>query len=227
MINSLTELFQIGQAELEPTPYKGICFNINSRLSARGANNFRLGKRFILKTHMNYYQFKRNDCPEVKIIYMLRDARDVMVSEYFYIYGFLKKNKYKVENFNNIDFEKFIDKRLDEYKTHIVSWLEYAEKRPLNIIIIKYEEFKRYYINILKKISDFINWPVCIDYDIVKKHNVIDYEKNVFKGDNTAFYRKGIIGDWKNYLTEKHKNQINNKCYDVMNKLGYFKTKDW
>lgn len=227
VVNSLKDYLGAQRAELMPSVYGGeeIKFYGSKKIKVAGA--YDTEKPVGIKTHMYKNEFQKEKLPKHKIVYILRDGRDVLISYYFYTYGFLGKDKERVKNFSNDDFSDFLRKESMNYRNHIIGWFEFQ-----NIFKIKYEELKNNYIHILSNIQKYLNIVNLITEDEVKEKYVdnfkgMDKNLNALQGDNTAFYRKGIIGDWENYFNEENKSIFKEYCGQLLIDLGYEKDTNW
>lgn len=164
-----------------------------------------------------------------KMIYVLRDGRDVMVSAYFHflfekdenqeLTSFAKYHRKQmgfIENYDDIEknMPKFIDHLFTSFPkktfTHF-SWSEGVKNafQNENVLVIKYEDLLIDPVACLERALQFYDFNY-IDKEIIK--TVVDKfsfesQTNRKKGDEnrTNFIRKGIRGDWKNYFNEDSK----------------------
>ncbi len=228
MVNSLKDYLNAQRAEIMPSPYGGeeiVIDDIQVKVAGSCNRNLPIG----IKTHMSHGEFVKRNVPQQKIVYLLRDVRDVMVSYYFYINSYMKKGTGKEEGFSD---EKFSDHLLDKlpgYKQHVTGWLK--EYRG-DILTIRYEEMKADYIASLQKIKLFLMIESAMDVNEVKKRYVDDFQRidgfnSVLKGNNSDFYRKGIVGDWKNYFSKVHKDIVKKELGALLIDLGYEQDLSW
>lgn len=165
----------------------------------------------IVKTHLKYYPIFRKK----RIIFMLRDPRDVMISYYHFLKA-QKKPKYhfkdakkKVdyqENFTN--FIQYPECGFKSFFKHYNSWKNKAD------IIIKYEDFKK---RPFKELSILLKkLKLNIDHNTIKeairrseikyvrrmdnkeRHSNLKKFKNGFK-----FTRDGSIEQWKKFYNKQ------------------------
>nr|AAH31851.1 2810007J24Rik protein [Mus musculus] len=144
---------------------------------------------------------------KAKVIYLIRNPRDVLVSGYHY-FNALKQGKEQVPW--KIYFENFL-----QGKSYFGSWFEHAcgwislRKRE-NILVLSYEQLKKDTRNTIKKICEFLGENLesgdlelvlkNISFQIMKERMISqsclsNIEKHEF------IMRKGITGDWKNHFT--------------------------
>ena len=45
--------------------------------------------------------------------------------------------------------------------------------------------------------------------------------------DPSSFFRKGVVGDWRNVFTERDKYVFKEEAGDLLIKLGYEEDSDW
>jgi hypothetical protein len=177
-------------------------------------------------THANLQRFfKKKEIKELfddsYLIYVLRDGKDVLVSQYYFNQIFddtikdLPFSQYlKLEN--KLDKDR-LDKKyniVEYWQYHIKSW----ENSPLKdrILFITYEDFLDNYEQALKEISDFIEEPQNRRLTDVRrsKEGVIKkltekfrrhpLTKKLFKKRyTTVAFRKGGKGDWKTHFDEE------------------------
>ncbi|MCO5267284.1 MAG: sulfotransferase domain-containing protein [Brumimicrobium sp.] len=161
----------------------------------------------ILKFHDHYKDF--DPSLKNKIIYVFRDGKDVAVSYFHH-----NKNYVNAELTFDENFEKYFNnpKNKMNYFSFNKDWFD--NKYNLNILYISYESLKTDFDNTLKRIADFLN--VKLTDDIVKRtkiHSSFQYMKEheekfgevppSSKLVYNQFIRKGEIGGWRNYFSDK------------------------
>jgi len=170
----------------------------------------------IYKTHYSYDKIPVKELnTETKIIYIQRNPKDVLVSMYEY-YKSSKWINYKG------DFETFFklfmkgDLLYDRWDKHVQS---FKKSNHSNILFIHYEDLIKNKKETILEIVKYLK----LNVKSKKIKNIIDvtefsYMKNKVEKTNTwkkyvtvntpLFFRKGIIDDNKNYLTEKQSKLI-------------------
>ncbi|XP_076427743.1 sulfotransferase 2A1-like isoform X1 [Peromyscus maniculatus bairdii] len=147
---------------------------------------------------------------KAKVIYVIRNPRDVLVSGYFY-YG--KKNFMK----NPVSLGTYIEWFL---KGNVIygSWFEHTRawlsmRKRDNFLLLSYEDMKKDTRRTVEKICDFLGkklepdeLDLVINYSSLQamKENRMSHLSLVPQDVNTnpsVLMRKGIVGDWKNHFT--------------------------
>lgn len=149
--------------------------------------------------NINDVEFKKyviSKVLDMKIIVILRDGRDVMLS-----YSIMKKVP-SILGFMKYSLQNWID--------NVTYWKNYD--------YIKYEDIIKNYDGTIKKISEYINKKPSHLKDV--RITSISDQKNDIKYSHREF-RKGIIGDYKNYFNQQELDFFNSKCYNLMKELKY------
>ena len=136
-------------------------------------------------------------CQEnVKVINIERDIKDVIVSHFYHL-----KNSKKISlNFEDY-FELWGKYKAIQYLKYSISWKEVDF-----CLKIKYEDLKASTPETIRKIADYLGVK---NIDVLKVQEETELKKlrgsSAQKGLNEDewFYRKGVVGDWKNYFDEK------------------------
>lgn len=179
----------------------------------------RLSRPRTFKSHALY----TNTYP--KVIYIVRDVRDVYVSYYHY----LKKSL--PENTSFSDFIRKEDLYPSRWSNHVDSWIN----KPNVYLVIKYEDLLKNTFQELRKIVNVMFKYKIHDRDLIsaieestfKKMQTIEKQKGrPFQSKekelrSSNFVRKGIKGDWINYLSKNDEKFILLKEGETMKYLGY------
>jgi hypothetical protein len=157
----------------------------------------------------------------IKFLIMIRDYKDILISRYFH--------EIASDRFSE-GFEKFFELKAKKILTEAYNYNEFWLNMNdfSNIQIIHYSDLKDSFENELVKIQEFLGDDV-FSAKKAKEVYSIDSNKEKFsakwmssfeqKGGN--FYRKGIVGDYKNYFSidqekefETWINDLSEESYD-------------
>jgi hypothetical protein len=159
------------------------------------------GKGYLFKSHS--LPPKRVN-PDVFYITVIRDPRDLMVSMSKYVSHLPVELGGWGEEFRKMDERKKLICLID--KSDFIFDLYNAWANYDNCLIFKYEDLKKDIYNSVIRIVRFTG--ICVEDSKIR--NAI--AKNDFKKvsgrksgveKTNSFYRKGIVGDWKNYFDDE------------------------
>ncbi|MEE9439558.1 MAG: sulfotransferase domain-containing protein [Saprospiraceae bacterium] len=160
------------------------------------------------------------------VISVTRDVRDLAISMIMYIrYDSIVKNLPRLKKFMNARTEfgnrKLPDKdyingfiKIPPFKTHVIDhWKRYNDgyEHP-NYLLISYEELNRNPLKVVKRISELLGYNFRdnrLNHIVAENTFKKKTKRNPGTGDNRGFRRKGVVGDWKNYLTPESIKNIN------------------
>jgi estrone sulfotransferase len=181
-----------------------------------------LSRPRIIKSHA----CKASEYP--RVVYLIRDGRDVYVSYYFHRLKQLPPDT---------TFRKFLE-RQDHYPgtwgEHVESWL-FRGSHP-NMLIVRYEDLCSDCFIQLKRIVGFIGLElterqlkIAIDNSSFEKMRRIELERGrKFKDKGPdLFTRSGKPGDWKKYFGMEEKEIFKLREGPTLNKLGYEINNKW
>ncbi|XP_028717601.1 bile salt sulfotransferase 2-like [Peromyscus leucopus] len=165
----------------------------------------------LISSHLPFHFFPKSFfSSKAKIIYVIRNPRDVLVSGYF----FWRKTKYvKIPESLTTYFEWFIKGNVayGSWFEHTRAWLS-MRKRD-NFLLLSYEDIKKDTKSTIKKICDFLGKklePNELDmvlkyssFQAMKENKMSNFSLTTKYGapNGLDLLRKGITGDWKNHFT--------------------------
>jgi len=163
-----------------------------------------------------------------RVIYIVRDGRDVYTSYYFHRLHQLPQG---------IMFLEFLQ-RNDHYPClwgeHVSSWL-FRKNLPSQLLVTRYENLKTNCLEELKRMVKFIGikstrnqLSLAIEDSSYLRMKQLEQERGRPKSKGPkVFVRKGQIGDWKNYWESKEKKIFKSREGHVLLKLGYEVDNNW
>ena len=192
-------------------------------------NNPRIDQKTLSRLNQlsnpRFFQTHLTSAPSFsRVIYLLRDPRDVMVSYWHY-------KRLTEENFN-LSLKEFVFSKSQwpcQWQEHVTRWLMDRDSGA-NILMIKYEELLEDAGGILRKVLDFaelkyedkdISWVV--GESTFDKMKSMEEEEWKLKGGGPEerFIRRGQAGGWKDELDLGSLEVIEQRCGDVMEKMRY------
>lgn len=177
----------------------------------------------VLKTHTHGNLldfFEETACEYVRrlidgshVIYVYRDGRDVMVSQYHYHKKFDKKSRNQefaeyIRAANDFDQATYEGEknRVEYWAFHVRSWV----KKP-DCLLLSFEDIRNNLESAMNRVSHFICEPVNPEVrDVAIRTGAPLYKvgkliQRVFRTGverSAVEFRKGIIGDWRAHFSE-------------------------
>ena len=159
-----------------------------------------------------------------RYIYVARNPKDVAVSLYFQMKSLF---------ISDIEWDDYWRKYVTgempfgNYFDHLLSWLPHKDDK--NVLFLKYEDMKRDLPGAVSQIASFIGANLSNDvitkiadltsFDKMKNDTTANYSWSRKEGDE--FLRKGIVGDWKNFLTAEQSTEIDSIYAERLGKLEF------
>lgn len=194
----------------------------------------------VLTSHMPYSDYLSNLLfqKKVKNIFIIRDVRDILVSNYKYLtykdkYHRLHKyfNSLKSDNerlrvlIEGIDIETGVSKKketIGEYSERFLGWF-----KDKTCLVVKFEELigdagggsDQLRNETIDKILDYLSVNL-------SKSAIVSLRKSLFS-PNAKTFRKGQIGDWKNHFNEENKKIFKIHAGQLLLDMGYEKDFNW
>lgn len=164
-----------------------------------------------------------------KVIFLLRDPRDQLISILFYIRE--RHWEYKQLRmdfpFGNLSFEDQIEEMItgEKYGVQVpydffkyrTSWMSFGNVYTAyfeNLVGERGKGSKAAQINELSGLSDFLHIQV-------SNEQLQDIADNLFGWHGLGTFRSGQIGSWKDYFSERHINLFNQYFGNDLIEFGY------
>ncbi|KAG8383006.1 hypothetical protein BUALT_Bualt05G0139000 [Buddleja alternifolia] len=174
----------------------------------------------IFSTHLPHISLPesiKNNSPS-KIVYLCRNPKDTFVS----LWHFSNKLRPKEMGTNSINevFDKYCKgiSIFGPFWDHVLDYWKQSKENSDKVIFLKFEEIKEQPGIHLRRLAGFLGCPFSEDEEneglveeILKMcsfDNLSSLEVNMngklsSGEENKAFFRRGEIGDWKNYLDDE------------------------
>ena len=180
----------------------------------------------VFKTHKKYIRCEAKE----PLIYLVRDGRDVIVSYFYYLKKFFPDAFLRTVNRSGWrqilrlfsqqnDFRTFMKRFTREWVSHVDYWLN---RNP--DVLVRYEDLKSDPLATLRTVFTALQIEVP-DQIIQEAVEIFSFRKMSGRKEEeenkSSFYRKGIIGDWRNHFSPDDKDYFSKKAFIVMSRLGY------
>lgn len=178
--------------------------------------NNRIGRR-IIKSHFI-------DSTYPKIIYLIRDGRDALVSYYY----FRKDIKRFDGDFRSFYFEDGVGK-IGNWDKHVRQVLELHESDPNRVLIIRYEDLKDNTKYHFRKVLDFLGETIsedqlnfAVDSSDFSSLKAMQEDSGVLIDEHKVnFFRKAKSKQWLQYFSEDMLKDFESKSSDLLTKFNY------
>ncbi|CAK1552653.1 unnamed protein product [Leptosia nina] len=183
----------------------------------------------LIKTHLPFSLLPPTLLDTTKVVYLIRDPRDVIVSMYHI--GKLRFLK------DDVDFATF----WSLFRRGLVTWspifshLKEAWRMRVNsnMLFLKFEELSANLPGSLRRLANFFGKSYSDDqiqslskhlgFDEFKKNSAVNQSQGFHKlgivNEDYAFIRKGKVGDWRTYFTDELKPDVDKWMSDNMKNI--------
>jgi hypothetical protein len=164
----------------------------------------------VLKTHLPYDSLPINCAETNKIVWILRNPKDVAVSFYYFYQSCATLGHYSGT------WKEFLDMFMEGYVA-CADWFSYAlswfpQRHRHNVLMVTYEHMKAEPEATAREIWRFLHGPADAIDDAtlaaIVEHTSFQAMKQNPKTNfanidaiRLPFMRKGLVGDWKNHFT--------------------------
>jgi hypothetical protein len=195
-------------------------FDVTKHPWYEGVTSLGLTESCIIKSHELPVSSLHNF--QAKFIHLVRDGRDVIISKYFYERDFCVQNGIYSEF--DVPFDEYVERISIEWRNFVLAWLE------IETVTCQYEELLKDPFSTLHKVFSLLG--IKLSDDKINQSILANTKDKMKKSLDKAFkyntfVRKGIIGDWRNYFNEDHKESFKKCAGDVLIRLGYEHDKSW
>lgn len=218
--------------------------NVQKEINKRDKQNIRFLKTHSTLNNLNGYKFTDlNNC--LGTIYIVRDPRNIVKSYSNHNQISLDRATEIIKEVRTIGGIKSSTDRTNETITHVGSWssnyTSWKEfKKVDRYLLIKYEdlvkETEKTFLNVLNFINKITKSKLALDQIKLKKtlittrfDNLQNLEKNSHfaeqakdkEGKSINFFKYGPNNNWKDYLSSKNLNVLENSFKEEMTELEY------
>lgn len=182
--------------------------------------------RRLFTSHLPYPLMPQHGNTTAKVVYVARNPKDVAISTYFH-----DQSKAGYEGTWEEHLQLFMngDVAFGSYLDHVLPWWQ-ASQRDRNILFLKYEDMKNDHAGNVARIASFLE--IQTDADLIDKVVTMSSFQSMKSGQNTNFdwipqkedkpkhFRKGDVGDWRNYFSVEQSQQMDDLFLQKMNGTG-------
>ena len=209
-------------------PESKVDYNDFHRLNRNKATFYLAGRGLQDIPAMNFCQ--ENNLP-FKTVYVVRDPRDLIVSDYFsakHSHAIMGKMQVTRDEYLSISIDDGITANIEKVENSglvlMCGWQAFLDDP--RVLFLNYEFMKTNSLLFFSTLLKFLE----IDFSWYYLNSLLDKEnfktvsgRKVGVEDVKNHYRKGIVGDWKNYFKDHHIKQFFSKpnCSKAFYGFGY------
>lgn len=163
-----------------------------------------------------------------KAIFLVRDARDVALSEFAYV---------RAQKFFHGDFDEFLLGFLGQgsrvngfgpWQKHAESWLNSPIAGTSNLLVVKYEDLRQNSEEWFGRIAEFLGVPVsretvrrALENNSLNRMKEKEREAPQLPTKKDSFVRSGSVQGWKGKLTPSQIELVERYAGASLERLGY------
>ncbi|KAH7516137.1 cytosolic sulfotransferase 12 [Ziziphus jujuba] len=190
----------------------------------------------LFSTHLPYISLPKSvKLSTCKVVYLCRNPKDTFVS----LWHFTNRLRSISKSSNPIEesFRKFCRgvSLYGPFWDHVLGYWKESLERSERVLFLKFEEMKENPILEIRRLAEFIGCPFSpeeeengVVEDIMRLCSFetlsnLEVNKNgkISSGEeNKAFFRRGEVGDWMNYLTAEMAQELDSITQQKLNGCG-------
>lgn len=189
----------------------------------------------IFSTHIPYQLLSETLGPsDCKIVYVTRNPKDTLISTWHFV------NKWRKAVGDPWPLETAIDNfqrgvtPCGPYYDHVMGYKTLSSERPENVLFVTYEELRADPTTHVKRLGEFLGFPFegeeevkevikSCSFEVLSNYEVNKSEESPpwFQLPYNSFFRKGNVGDHKNYLNDETIEAIDSLTREKFHSLGF------
>jgi Sulfotransferase family len=172
-------------------------------------------------SNIRYLDLLHTLFPSAKFLHIVRDGRDCAVSGWFH--NLRIGRDWTMRNFASID--AYAIKHAESWAKELAAAQIFADKNPDLIRQLRYEDLVADTEQILADLFAFLSVDasetVLVQCRTAASFEVLSGGRAAGQENRNSFFRKGMPGDWRNYLSEEINAGFRNRAGEWLDRFGY------
>ncbi|KAM3269294.1 cytosolic sulfotransferase 12-like [Capsicum chacoense] len=179
----------------------------------------------LLSTHLPFASLPKSvQDSRTKLVYLCRNPKDIFISMWHFA------NDLRLDHTDTRSIEEMFElfckgvSVFGPFWNHVLDYWKKSIEKPNQVFFLMYEEIKKQPKIQLKRLAEFLDCPFSVEEEnsrvaeeilrMCSFENLSNLEVNIngkfSTGEaNKSFFRKGEVGDWKNYFTIEMSEKFN------------------
>lgn len=163
--------------------------------------------------------------PEIRIPVIVRDGRDIAVSQAFFEQSYFSTGRAFTEEGDKRRLtDAFVAEVATSYAVYYASIRRLAAAHPSSVAIYSYEDLTvrpEETAAALFRFLDVSDHPAVIEHCMRASDFKAMSGRNKGEEDAGSFFRKGIVGDWQNVFSAEQRRMFDDIAGEVLREFGY------
>ena len=189
----------------------------------------------LMKTHLRKYFFEKPLKQNNKIVVVLRNVKDTMVS-YYHFYQKWDDFAFKGHDFDEF-FELFREKRLcyGDWYDWVLDW--WTEKDNPNVCFFFYENMKADIHKETRRLAAFLGKELTeeqfqfvvnrAEFDCMQRGAARSTDDKRENAGKKVLFRKGLVGDWRSHFSEQQAKYVDDLTTEKLAGTGLHFRNSW
>ncbi len=183
----------------------------------------------LMKTHLRLHFFETSlKKSGAKVLVSIRNPKDSLVS-LFQFYKLLPTFGPLQATWDEFFQELFVKKQLvfGDYFDFYEGWWRYKTENPNQVLFVWYEDMKKNLSGTIRTVAEFLGKSLTEEHvGKIEKHTRFESMKAndsvcpAPMAPREAFFRKGEVGDWKNYFSQAQSEYVDKLVNERLIPLG-------
>jgi len=166
----------------------------------------------IISTHLPLFKYFP------KFVYVVRDPRDALVSNYHY---FQSHHQFTGTFEDYFRLRYTLEEKYGTWEQHVQAALLEMDARPDQVLLLQFEDLKVDPVPQIKRIAEFAGLDASDELCQQVAEKTAFRKLKEMAGPQTKFFRKGKSGAWSDYFTPELHEQLLVQADAIMKRLKY------
>ncbi len=184
---------------------------------------------YLMKSHLPVRFFKRTlQESRAKVLVPVRNPKDVLVSLYHF-YQVIPVLGHFPGTWDQFFQHLYVRKKLfyGDFFDFYEGWWRHKNENPDQVLFVQYEDMQRDVTDVIWKVAMFLGKSLTGEqlerikeytrFDCMKKNDMV---RPIPTPHMELFFRKGKVGDWRNYFTQEQSDYVEKEANAKLKPLG-------